>query len=49
MSLNPYCEIAVEEAIRQKSAGVFSTITGLSIGPPEYFPYQKCKKEQLKQ
>ena len=36
MSLNPYCEIAVEEAIRQKAAGIFSTITALTIGRPEY-------------
>ncbi len=36
MSLNPYCEIAVEEAVRQKAAGVFSNITGLAIGGPEY-------------
>jgi len=35
MSLNPYCEIAIEEAIRQKTAGVFSSITGLTIGNAE--------------
>lgn len=33
MSLNPFCEIAVEEAIRLKEAGVASEIVVVSIGP----------------
>ena len=36
MSLNPFCEIAIEEAVRHKAAGEFSNITGLTIGPAEY-------------
>lgn len=33
MALNPFCEIAVEEAIRLKEAGVASEIIVVSIGP----------------
>ncbi|GAA0834097.1 electron transfer flavoprotein subunit beta/FixA family protein [Marinomonas arenicola] len=33
MSLNPFCEIAVEEAIRLKEVGVASEIVVVSIGP----------------
>lgn len=33
MSLNPFCEIAVEEAIRLKEADVASEIVVVSIGP----------------
>jgi electron transfer flavoprotein beta subunit len=32
MSINPFCEIAVEEAIRMKEKGWVSNITTLSIG-----------------
>jgi len=32
MSINPFCEIAVEEAIRLKEKKVFDHIAGLSIG-----------------
>ena len=32
MSINPFCEIAVEEAIRMKEKGWISHITSLSIG-----------------
>jgi electron transfer flavoprotein beta subunit len=32
MSINPFCEIAVEEAIRMKEKGWISNITTLSIG-----------------
>ncbi|UXM94712.1 electron transfer flavoprotein subunit beta/FixA family protein [Bartonella sp. HY329] len=33
MSMNPFDEIAVEEAIRQKEAGVFNEVILLSVGP----------------
>ncbi len=33
MSMNPFCEIAVEEAIRLKEAGAASEIVVVSIGP----------------
>jgi electron transfer flavoprotein beta subunit len=33
MSLNPFCEIAVEEAVRLKEKGVASEIVVVSIGP----------------
>lgn len=33
MSMNPFCEIALEEAIRLKEKGLISEIVALSIGP----------------
>jgi electron transfer flavoprotein beta subunit len=33
MSMNPFCEIAVEEAVRQKEKGAVSEIVAISIGP----------------
>src|SRR5215468_12522041 len=33
MSMNPFCEIAVEEAIRLKEKGVASEVVVVSIGP----------------
>lgn len=33
MSINPFCEIAVEEAIRLKEKGVVTEIVAVSIGP----------------
>jgi electron transfer flavoprotein beta subunit len=33
MSMNPFDEIAVEEAVRLKEAGVLSDLTAISIGP----------------
>ena len=33
MSMNPFCEIAVEEAVRLKEKKVVSEITAVSIGP----------------
>lgn len=41
MSLNPFCEIAVEEAVRLKEKGVASEIVAVSIGP-------KTAQEQLR-
>ncbi|MBT00017.1 MAG: electron transfer flavoprotein subunit beta [Oceanospirillaceae bacterium] len=41
MALNPFCEIAVEEAIRLKEAGVASEVVVVSIGP-------KAVQEQLR-
>src|SRR4029450_11134822 len=35
MSINPFCEIAVEEAIRLKEKGVVSEIFVVSIGPAQ--------------
>ena len=35
MSINPFCEIAVEEAVRLKEKGVVSEIVIVSIGPKE--------------
>src|ERR671921_2539051 len=35
MSMNPFDEIAVEEAIRQKEAGKASEIVAVSIGPAQ--------------
>jgi len=33
MAINPFCEIAVEEAIRLKEAGTVDEVTAVSIGP----------------
>ena len=33
MSMNPFCEIAVEEAVRQKEKGVADEVVVVSIGP----------------
>jgi electron transfer flavoprotein beta subunit len=41
MSINPFCEIAVEEAIRLKEAGVATEIVAVSIG-------QKNSQEQIR-
>jgi electron transfer flavoprotein beta subunit len=35
MSINPFCEIAVEEAVRGKEKGVFQEIVAVSIGPAQ--------------
>ena len=35
MSINPFCEIAVEEAVRLKEKGVASEIVAVSIGPKQ--------------
>ena len=35
MALNPFCEIAVEEAVRLKEKGVVSEIIVVSVGPKE--------------
>lgn len=41
MSINPFCEIAVEEAVRLKEAGVISEILVVSVGP-------KAVQEQIR-
>ena len=35
MSMNPFCEIAVEEAIRLREKGLVSEIIAVSIGPQQ--------------
>jgi electron transfer flavoprotein beta subunit len=35
MTMNPFCEIAVEQAVRMKEAGVVSEIVAVSIGIPQ--------------
>ncbi|MEX5538776.1 electron transfer flavoprotein subunit beta/FixA family protein, partial [Pseudomonas syringae] len=35
MSINPFCEIAVEEAVRLKEKGVVSEIVVVSVGAKE--------------
>jgi len=35
MSMNPFCEIAVEEAMRLKEAGVISEVVAVSVGPKQ--------------
>ena len=35
MTMNPFCEIAVEQAIRMKEAGVVTEIVAVSIGVPQ--------------
>lgn len=41
MAINPFCEIAVEEAVRLKEAGVASEVVVVSVGP-------KAVQEQLR-
>ncbi|MCW4153927.1 electron transfer flavoprotein subunit beta/FixA family protein [Halomonas sp. 18H] len=41
MAMNPFCEIAVEEAVRLKEAGTASEVVAVSIGP-------KAAQEQLR-
>lgn len=41
MAINPFCEIAVEEAVRLKEAGVASEVVAVSVGP-------KAVQEQLR-
>ncbi|MEE4464026.1 electron transfer flavoprotein subunit beta/FixA family protein, partial [Azotobacter chroococcum] len=33
MAMNPFCEIAVEEAVRLKEKGIASEIVAVSVGP----------------
>src|SRR6202008_283840 len=35
MSINPFCEIAVEEAVRMKEKGVATEVVAVSIGPTQ--------------
>ena len=35
MTMNPFCEIAVEQAVRMKEAGVVTEIVAVSIGAPQ--------------
>ena len=39
MAINPFCEIAIEEAIRMKEAGAADEIIAVSIGP------QRCQEQ----
>ncbi|MEM5480177.1 electron transfer flavoprotein subunit beta/FixA family protein [Pseudoalteromonas fuliginea] len=41
MAMNPFCEIAIEEAIRLKKAGTASEVVAVTIGP-------KASQEQLR-
>ncbi|MDP0941892.1 hypothetical protein Q6253_32275, partial [Klebsiella quasipneumoniae] len=41
MSMNPFCEIAVEEAVRLKEKGVASEIVVVSIGPTAIAGYPR--------
>merc|ERR1711939_386233 len=33
MSMNPFCEIAVEQAVRMKEAGTASEVVAVTVGP----------------
>jgi electron transfer flavoprotein beta subunit len=35
MSINPFCEIAVEEAVREKEKGVATEVVAVSVGPTQ--------------
>jgi hypothetical protein len=39
MYINPFCEIAMQEAANLKAAKVIKEIVALSIGPKGYLPY----------
>src|SRR6201990_366333 len=44
MSMNPFCEIAVEEAVRLKEKGVATEVVAVSIGPA---PAQETLRKAL--
>src|SRR6478672_13153544 len=35
MTMNPFCEIAVEQAVRMKEAGIVTEIVVVSVGVPQ--------------
>ena len=35
MSINPFCEIAVEEAVREKEKGAVQEVVAVSVGPTQ--------------
>jgi electron transfer flavoprotein beta subunit len=35
MSMNPFCEIAIEEAVRQKEKGAATEVVAISVGPTQ--------------
>ncbi|OBX35789.1 electron transfer flavoprotein subunit beta [Halomonas elongata] len=41
MAMNPFCEIAVEEAVRLKEAGTATEVVAVTVGP-------KAAQEQLR-
>jgi hypothetical protein len=41
MAMNPFCEIAVEEAVRLKEKGIATEIVVVSVGPPKLTPLHK--------
>ncbi|WP_460540742.1 electron transfer flavoprotein subunit beta/FixA family protein, partial [Halomonas garicola] len=41
MAMNPFCEIAVEEAVRLKEKGIASEVVAVTVGP-------KAAQEQLR-
>ncbi|KAG2438424.1 hypothetical protein HYH02_010879 [Chlamydomonas schloesseri] len=36
LSMNPFCEIALEEAVRLKERGVAAEVVAVSVGPPHF-------------
>lgn len=36
MSMNPFCEIALEEALRVKESGLASEVVVVSVGPAQF-------------
>lgn len=45
MSMNPFCEIAVEEAVRLKEKSKVAEILALSIGPKGYIRLTKGQRD----
>ncbi|KAF4716893.1 hypothetical protein FOZ62_011962 [Perkinsus olseni] len=41
-SVNPFCEIAVEEALRMKEAGRLSEVVAVCAGPDKYYWDAAC-------
>jgi len=41
MSINPFDEIAVEEALKMKEAGKLKEVVAVSIGPKQYVKFFK--------
>ena len=42
-SMNPFDEIAVEEALKMREAGKVKEVVAMSIGPKQYVPFSICQ------
>ncbi|MFB0949669.1 MAG: hypothetical protein QMB10_00325 [Halioglobus sp.] len=45
MSINPFCEIAVEEAVRLKEAGIATEVIAVSVGSKSCQEQHGCREQ----